>query len=93
MKTVRTAEIASQIETILDQVEQGEEVVIERNGEPVARLVRVEALKKVDRSAFFGALKGKIWMAPDWDAPMTEEELSEWYGKDTAGDTSSTPTS
>ena len=29
-----------------------------------------------------GRLKGKIWISPDFDAPMTKEELAEWYGDD-----------
>jgi hypothetical protein len=26
-------------------------------------------------------MKGKIWISDDFDAPMTEEELREWYDR------------
>jgi hypothetical protein len=29
-------------------------------------------------------MKGKIWIADDFDAPMTEEELREWYDRPTS---------
>ncbi len=90
MTKVGMAEAKAKLSELIDKVERGEEVVIARYGRPVVRLVQVEEGPK---RRLFGALKGRIWMAPDWDAAMTEEELSEWYGKDAAGDTSSTPTS
>lgn len=90
MTKVGMAEAKAKLSELIDKVERGEEVVIARYGKPVVRLVQVDERPK---QRLFGALKGQIWMAPDWDAPMTEEELSEWYGKDAAGDTSSTPTS
>ena len=57
--------------------EAGEEVVIERRGMPVARLVAVEK-PKVTRANFGGSMKGKIWMADDFDT-MSEQELDDWY--------------
>ncbi len=42
---------------LLDQVEQGEEVIITRRGKPVAKLVPVEARR---RPVVFGLLKDKI---------------------------------
>ena len=41
----------------------------------MARLVAFRA--KAKRKP--GRLKGKIWIAHDFDAPMTEEELAAWY--------------
>ena len=61
---------------LLRRVEQGEEVTIARAGKPVAKIVRAEPAKRERR---LGTGKGKIWLAPDWDAPMTDEELAEWY--------------
>ncbi len=61
---------------VLSRVESGEEVIIARAGKPVARLVRIKPEKPKKRPT--GIYRGKIWMAPDWDAPMTDEELAEW---------------
>lgn len=52
-------------------VEDGKEVVIARAGKPVAKLVRIEKSSKPRK---FGALKGKIWISPDFDAPDPELE-------------------
>ncbi len=65
---------------LLDQVEQGEEVIITRRGKPVAKLVPVEARR---RPVVFGLLKDKISEAdlsydkhadPEWQAMIDEME-------------------
>ncbi|MDQ3463419.1 MAG: type II toxin-antitoxin system prevent-host-death family antitoxin [Actinomycetota bacterium] len=68
---VNVYEAKSRLSQLLAQVEAGEEVVIARNGAPVARLVSVRR----DRGARTpGAWRGKVWMAPDFD--LTDEELA-----------------
>jgi prevent-host-death family protein len=56
MQTVNIRELRAQIDRLLDAVEAGEEVVIERRGKPVARLVRIAARRATvcfpDRRAF-----------------------------------------
>ena len=61
---------------LIARVEQGEEIVIARNGRPVARLVPIA---KQDRAAAFGSMRGKIWIADDFDAPLPD---SFWLGED-----------
>jgi antitoxin (DNA-binding transcriptional repressor) of toxin-antitoxin stability system len=60
---------------LLAQVSAGDEIIIARDGRPVARLVRVE-----ERTPVFGTLAGTIQAEPGWDAPLTDEELQDWYG-------------
>jgi len=48
-------------------VEHGEEIVIARAGEPVAKLVRLEPPKS---RRFVGRNKGKISMSEDFDEPL-----------------------
>jgi prevent-host-death family protein len=57
---------------LVARAERGEEVIISRAGKPVAKLVRAEAPKR--KRPKFGYMKGKIWMAPDFDAPDPELE-------------------
>ena len=57
-------EAKTRLSRLLQEVEDGEEIVIARNGEPVARLVRVEPERKPREP---GWAKGKVWMAPDFD--------------------------
>ena len=82
MTTVGLAEAKSKLSELVDQVERGEEVVISRYGKAVAKLVPVEPLPKVDRSAFFGSLKGKMWVADDVDAPLPDEIQRYFEGHD-----------
>lgn len=66
-------EAKTRLSQLVDLVEQGERVLIARNGEPVAELVPHVA-KTGKRTG--GQLKGKVWISPDFDAPSPEiEEL------------------
>jgi prevent-host-death family protein len=64
MKQVNVHEAKTRLSRLLQEVEDGEDIVIARNGEPVARLVRVEPERKPREP---GWAKGKVWMAPDFD--------------------------
>lgn len=52
-------------------IEQGEEVTIMRNGEPVADLVR--SRRKSGRRTL-GALAGTIALPEGWEAPLTDDQ-------------------
>lgn len=73
MDPVSVYDAKTHLSRLLDAVEAGEEVVITRNGKPVAKLVQF-AEKKPERR--FGTLKGAVkWISPDFDEPMTIEDL------------------
>lgn len=74
--TVNTHEAKSRLSELLAAAERGEDVVIARAGKPVARLVPVAPARPWQRVP--GSMKGKIWMSPDFDAPLTGEELAAW---------------
>ena len=68
--TIRNVSDAKeQLSALLVMVEGGEEVIIARAGRPIARLVQFDRPKK---SRKLGALKGQIWISPDFDQPDTE---------------------
>lgn len=73
--TVNTHEAKTTLSRLLALVEAGEEVIIARAGKPVARLVGIEPKGR----RRLGTSAGKIHVQPGWDAPMTDEELEEWY--------------
>jgi prevent-host-death family protein len=75
MATVNVHEAKTQLSRLLARVEAGEEIVIARDGKPVARLapVRPPAPKRV-----FGAMKGKAWVGDEILEPLPEEELAAW---------------
>jgi antitoxin (DNA-binding transcriptional repressor) of toxin-antitoxin stability system len=70
MPTVTIEEARSQLSELIHRLTPGEEVVITENDQPVARLSRSEP--KTQWPCKAGSAKGKIWMAPDFDAPLEE---------------------
>lgn len=56
----------------------GEEIIIAKSGVPVARIVPIVQAKS-QRVA--GSARGKIWMSPDFDAPLPEELVQAFEGK------------
>lgn len=69
-RQVNVYEAKTQLSKLLEQVEAGDEIVIARNGRPIARLVPLQHTL-ADRVP--GGWEGKVWMAPDFDEP--DEEL------------------
>ena len=76
MITVNVNEAKTHLSRLLKQVESGEEVVIARNGTPVAKLASVQPRGK----PVFGTLKGKIKIDDRFFEPLPEEELALWEG-------------
>lgn len=64
MKTVNVHEAKTQLSKLLIEVENGEEIVVARYGEPVAKLVSYNGEHPRYR---FGVLKGKLRVEKDFD--------------------------
>lgn len=62
---------------LLQRVAESEEVTIARAGIPVARLVAVEQKGK---KRPLGFARGRVWVADDFDAPLPDDLLKEFYG-------------
>ena len=58
-------EAKSQLSRLVELAEGGEDVVIQRSGRPVARLVAFQARRPVAEA--FGALRGEVELAEDFD--------------------------
>ena len=67
MLTVNVHEAKTQLSRLLQAVEAGEEVVIARAGQPVARLVSFVPVVARRR---FGMLAGRYTVPADFDAPL-----------------------
>lgn len=61
--------------SLLGKIEAGEEIILEKAGKPIARVIPIR--KKGKR--VLGKEKGKIWMSDDFDAPLPKDVLSEFY--------------
>lgn len=66
--TYNVHEAKTQLSRLLAQVAEGDEVVIAKAGEPVARLVPVRKTGKPE----LGFMQGKAFIADDFDAPLPE---------------------
>lgn len=76
MPVVNVHQAKTQLSRLLVQVEDGQEVIIARNGKPVARLVSVQKRGKRQPDIF----KGKIVIPDSFFDPLPEEELKAWEG-------------
>ena len=77
MFVVNVHEAKTQLSKLLARVEAGEDIVIARRGEPVARLVGCKPRNK--RQA--DVLKGKVVIPESFFDPLSEEELTVWEGR------------
>ena len=75
MITVTVHNAKTQLSKLIARAEAGEEVIIARGKKPVVRLVPVEDAKPRRQ---FGAMKGKVWVGPEFFEPLPEEELAGW---------------
>jgi prevent-host-death family protein len=73
MATVNIFEAKTQLSKLIAMAEQGQDVIIARAGKPVARLcaLQTERSKRIP-----GSMKGKIWIADDFDAPLPDDLLA-----------------
>jgi prevent-host-death family protein len=67
MKPVNIHAAKTHLSRLVDQAAAGADVVIAKAGKPMVRLVPIASR---DRRAGFGAMKGKIRIAPDFDGPL-----------------------
>lgn len=77
MPTVNVYEAKTQLSRLIDQAAGGEDVVIARNGKPVARLTELET---GGGRVKFGVLKGKVTLCDDFDAPLPADTLAGFEG-------------
>ena len=77
MSIVNVHQAKTHLSRLLAQVEAGEEIVIARRGQPVARLVGCKPRGKRQPDV----LKGKIVLPEGFFDPLSEEELKVWEGE------------
>ena len=77
MKQVNIHEAKTHLSRLVQEAASGEEIVIAKSGRPVARLVALDETKPPRE---FGRMKGKIWIAEDFDAPLPDDLLALFEG-------------
>ncbi len=78
MQTVNIHEAKTHLSRLLEQVAEGEEIIIARAGKAIARLVPLDAPAKKRQ---LGLLKGKLNVPDDFDTPLADDELSMFEGR------------
>jgi prevent-host-death family protein len=76
MTQVGMHEAKTKLSQLVERAEAGEEIVIARNGTPVARLVAVASTNAL--ATVHGALSGRIQMAEDFDE--LPEDIADAFG-------------
>lgn len=72
--SVNIHEAKTNFSKLVRRAEAGEEIVVRRGREPVARIVPLE--RKKGGVTGRGSMKGEIWIGPDFDEPL--EEFAEY---------------
>ncbi len=65
------SEAKANLSSLIEQVMQGQEVIIGKAGKPVAKLVPFDADTR-PRELGRGAWRGQIWVSDDFDQPSEE---------------------
>ncbi|OGT46750.1 MAG: antitoxin [Gammaproteobacteria bacterium RIFCSPHIGHO2_12_FULL_41_20] len=78
MHTVNIHYAKTHLSKLIDSVMHGEEIIIAKAGKPAAKLVPITLTKSKRKP---GALKGKIKISADFDAPLPESLLNQFEGK------------
>ncbi len=79
MKSVNVHEAKTHFSKLLARVEKGHQVLISRAGKPVARLV---PQSERQRAPVFGADRGTFVVPEDFDAPIPDDVLASFDGRD-----------
>lgn len=80
MDPINVYQAKTKLSELIDRAAAGEEIVISRHGRPVARLVAYAP--SPGRRRKLGVLAGRIWMAEDFDAPLPDDVLADFEGRD-----------
>ena len=76
-KIVSINEAQTQLEGLLALARNGDEVIIEENGEPSARLIPIQKIANKER--ILGLREGQVWTSNDFDEELPD---SFWLGEE-----------
>lgn len=77
MSMVNIHDAKTHFSKLVDAAINGEETIIAKAGKPAARLVPITSSRPQRK---FGALKGKIKIAKDFDAPLSDDIIADFEG-------------
>lgn len=78
MRIINIHDAKTNFSRLVDDAASGEQIIIAKAGKPTDRLLPMQH-EKVVRS--FGRLKGKIRIADDFDAPLSDDVIVVFEGR------------
>jgi len=75
METVTIHIAKTTLSQLLKRVEAGEEIILARGRNPIAKLV---PFHRASPKRQFGALRGSLSVGPAFFEPLSEQELARW---------------
>ena len=79
-RKVNLYDAKTHLSDLVEKAAAGEEIIIAKGGKPRARLGPLPARRLPARRP--GLLKGRIWVASDFDEPLPPELLTKFSGDD-----------
>ena len=71
-KTLSVNDIS--VELVITSAKNGEEIVLEENGEPIAKITPIEKAELTQpKQRILGLGEGKTWMSDDFDDELPDE--------------------
>lgn len=78
MRQINIHEAKTHLSRLVEDAAGGDEIIIAKAGKPVARLVGIDPART---PRIRGLLKGKVWIADDFDAPLPEDVIASFEGE------------
>jgi prevent-host-death family protein len=77
-RIINIREAKAHLSRILDEVAAGSEVIIAKDGKPMARLAPFTGVRRAKK---LGLLKGKIKVPDDFNAPLPQDVMASFEGR------------
>ncbi len=77
--TINIPETADQFTELITRVQRGEEILLAQNGIAISRLVPIQSPTQPRTS---GQDKGKVAIASDFNAPLPNDILNDFFNSD-----------
>lgn len=68
----------AELRALVERVRGGEEIVFTQDGAKIAKLAPVSSVAEPTKELPFGIWRERIRLSPDFDAPLSEDELDEF---------------
>ena len=82
MQTIDIEAAETKLADLVDRVRDGEEIVIKRDGKPIAKLVAPGLIASTGGKRVLGGLRGKLKVPENFDEMCSEEIQALFEGRD-----------